>query len=41
MVSATVPSHELPDRPKQATPLAPRFPDLRAFILARTAAGSR
>ncbi|MDE0446732.1 MAG: threonine synthase [Spirochaetaceae bacterium] len=35
------PLQALLDRPKQATPLAPGFPALRAFILARTAAGSR
>ena len=35
------PLQELLDRPKQATPLPPRFPDLRAFILARTGAGGR
>ena len=34
------PLQELLDRPKQATPLAPSFPALRAFILARTAAGT-
>jgi len=34
------PLQELLDRPKQATPLAPNFPALRAFILARTAAGA-
>ena len=34
------PLQELLDRPKQATPLAPSFPALRAFILARTAAGA-
>ena len=32
------PLQDLLERPKQATPLAPSFPDLRAFILARTAA---
>lgn len=41
VVAAAVPFHELLDGPKQATPPAPRFPALRAFILARTAAGSR
>ena len=35
------PLQELLKRPKQATPLEPSFPALRAFILARTAAGSR
>ena len=41
-VSPPVPAplQELLDRPKQATPLPPSFPDLRAFILARTAAGA-
>ena len=34
------PLQELLDRPKQATPLAPSFPDLRAFIRDRTAAGA-
>ena len=34
------PLQELLDRPKQATPLAPSFPALRAFILAQTAAGT-
>ncbi|MDE0228099.1 MAG: threonine synthase, partial [Spirochaetaceae bacterium] len=34
------PLQELLDRPKQATPLAPSFPALRAFILAQTAAGA-
>ena len=34
------PLQELLERPKQATPMAPRFPDLRAFILARTAASA-
>ncbi len=34
------PLRELLDRPKQATPLAPSFPALRAFILAQTAAGA-
>ena len=34
------PLQELLERPKQATPLAPSFPDLRAFILAQTAARS-
>ena len=34
------PLQDLLERPKQATPLAPSFPDLRAFILARTAAWS-
>ena len=34
------PLQELLERPKQATPLAPSFPDLRAFILAQTAAGA-
>ena len=36
-----VPLRELLDRPKQATPLAPSFPDLRTFILTRTAAANR
>ena len=35
------PLQELLECPKQATPLAPSFPDLRAFILARTAAARR
>ena len=35
------PLQELLERPKQATPLEPSFPALRAFILAQTAAGSR
>ncbi len=34
------PLQELLNRPKQATPLPPRFPALRAFILDRTAAGA-
>ena len=34
------PLQDLLERPKQATPLAPSFPDLRTFILARTAAWS-
>ena len=34
------PLQELLGRPKQATPLAPSFPALRAFILAQTAAGA-
>ena len=34
------PLQELLERPRQATPLAPRFPDLRAFILSQTAAGA-
>ena len=41
VVTAAVGFHELLDRPKQATPLAPSFPAVRAFILARAAAGSR
>ena len=35
------PLQELLERPKQATPLEPSLPALRAFILAQTAAGSR
>ncbi len=35
------PLRELLDRPKQATPLEPQFPALRAFILSQTAAGAR
>ena len=40
-VAAPIPAplRELLDRRKQATPMAPRFSDLRTFILARTAAG--
>ena len=34
------PLQDLLERPKQATPLAPSFPDLRAFIVARAAAWS-
>ena len=34
------PLQELLNRPKQATQLPPRFPDLRAFILGQTAAGA-
>lgn len=33
------PLQELLERPKQVAPLAPRFPDLRAFILERSAGG--
>ena len=35
------PLQELLERPKQATPMEPSFPALRAFVLAQTAAGSR
>ena len=35
-----LPLQELMERPKQATPLLPRFPELRAFILERSAAAA-
>ena len=40
VVAAAVRFHELLECAKQATPLAPSFPALRAFIVSRTAAGS-